>query len=414
MKRFVIFLNLWALGMVATTCGPGVGEGPYISAENTPLSDGKDSGSPGESMAAGDTDTDADSDTDNDTDTDSDADADADADGGMDTGSEIDTGNGCPTDLFNDEMIFYASDLLKDSRFVAMSNHCLLLKRDGVDGIQTMVVFTDPWNTGHVDTVVGMISDNTPVDLTCNPDTLEATVLFETDGGSTIYRVYGEEEELVELKGLEVLATRHLKGITRFLRTSDGGIDRVCAYGEGIYCSEGASGWSEWEEAAAPEEGIRFNDMSLLLIEEAWAVIAVGTNGRVQVEHPDGFHVLDSGTNEELLTVSGAGDIFIAAGQNGVIVHGTVESTEQRTLFEEDIVSLHWREARYFKGVTADGTVFEGSLINGDIAVCTDTIEAAEAPLDGLFWFCEAYENYLVLTETHLFGEYDCGTITVV
>jgi hypothetical protein len=62
----------------------------------------------------------------------------------------------------------------------------------------------------------------------------------------------------------------------------------------------------------------------------------------------------------------------------------------------------------------AEGTVFEGEVENGDITMCTESITRTEAPVGSFFWFCQFYENYVILTETHLLGEYDCGIITVV
>ena len=394
-------------GLLGTACGPGVAEGPVVGIvgdtdEPTGTGTGDDS-APGDTStgtaAAGDTGT-----------------AQA-IDTGTGTDSITETGTGtqdqCAGGIFNNNVVFRASDLLDRGRFVAMSVECLLLREEVTGGTRAMVVFTDPWESDGVRSTVEMVSTMEPLAITCHPDKREAIVLFDTGGGCAVYEVTEESGEFTALGNGGAFAVS-LKGIKRLMRTSYGGLNRVCAFGEGIVCADASSGWATWETVASFEVSGNVNDLNVMLIDEVWSMVAVGPQGRIIVENADTWRVLDTGTTADLLAVSTTGDYLTAAGRDGVFVHGTIDDLAPYTFFDEDVVSLYWWSDRFLKGVTADGTVFEGQIRDGELALCPVSLDLADPVSVSILMSCGDQEDYLIMTETLVLGTYDCSSIVVV
>jgi hypothetical protein len=116
---------------------------------------------------------------------------------------------------------------------------------------------------------------------------------------------------------------------------------------------------------------------------------------------------------ETLFAVAGNGDRFYAAGQFGLLVHGTLEETTWTTVIDGDIISLFWGFDDAFKGITRDGKVIEGRFDDEEITVCP--VAEIPGPLeDCLFMSCRGEENFVVLTQDALMGAYECTHPTVV
>jgi hypothetical protein len=407
--RTVIRLLILA-GLPAIACGPGVEEGPVV--ELVSDSDGATGTETGDDSAPGDTASG--------TGTEGETDTGQETEGETGTGEEIDSGtdSGAPTpcadEVFNNEKIFGAMDLLENGRFVAMSVECLLLREEVTGGTRTMVVFTDPWATGGVGSAVEMVSAMAPKAITCHPDYREAIVLFDTGGGSALYEVTEESGAFTALGDGEAFDGLTLTGIKRLRRTSNGRLNRVCAFGQGIVCADASLGLTAWETAVAFDVSGDINDLGLTLIDGAWSIVAVGPGGRILVESGDGWRLLNSGTTAELFAVSATEDTITAAGQGGVFVHGTIDGLTPRVFLEGDVVSLYWWSDRFLKGVTRDGTVFEGQMVDGALTLCSAAFELAEPVSASILLSCGNEEDYLIMTETLVLGTYDCSSIVVV
>ncbi len=390
------------LAMVAFAfgCGPGVAEGPVTDV-------GRDGG------RTGDTGTEDGIDTrtapPHDTGTTDTGTTDTE---GADAGA--DTGDGCGEEIFEDAVVFESNGLQPGARFVDMSSECLLLRQETIDGVRTTVVFTDPWEPGHIGATAEWTSPLEPVALTCHPENWEAAVLFRTAAGNVLYQMDGYGGDPALLAGEATFGGRSLTGIRRFMRTANGGVNRICAFGQGIFCADSAAGWTAWTETLPHVAGRYINDMGLLSIADAWSLVAVGSGGMILVEGAGGWQPVDSGTAEELLAVGTMGDTFTAAGRNGIFVHGTVDGPRRYTFFSEDVVSLYWWSDQFLKGVTAAGTVFEGTIRGGELSLCLTSVTLDEPVFTSVLLVCGDAENYLIMTDSLVLGAYDCAPMVIV
>lgn len=396
-----------ATAVLIVACGPGVGEGPLIRTDQDGLADSDTN--------PADVDSETGSDTVDETGSDDEVDTLTPPDTGVDTETEWEPGGPCDRDIYESNVVFSAETLLPGARFVSMNSDCLLLERAEADGrYRTGIVFTDPWEDDKIWNTVETVMEMRPKALTCHPESREAIVLFESDAGSALYDVSASSGTFNLLANTQLFSGLMLRGINRFMRTQNGGIDRICVFGNGIFCADDGGDALQWDIVIPPDEGVLFYDLSLLSIDGAWVMVAVGANGLILVEADDGWRALPTQTDADLLTVATANDLLTAAGQDGVIVHGTMDHIETYDVIDEDIISLHWFSDRYFKGITSEGTVFEGSVENGVFDLCVAQDRVPDGLVLDILGSCGGEETYLLMSESRVFGSYDCALIVIV
>ncbi len=384
------------------SCGPGLQEGflPVdISTEEKTLD--SDTGSDFESQTHFDSDTN----------TDSAPDSVEDADTNSDL---VDTLTSLECSDVSTYSVFFANNLLENSRFVAMSGNCLLLSLQEENGYRAAAVFTSPFADNNILSSFEASIPLPPKSIICRYDPVEkinSAFILATDGTeSAIYKLT-DDIGLFE----EIHRDSKLTGLARLLRTETPSIDEICAYGNGIKCSSKSSQWTQWKEELSPQANITVNRMTVMSCEEGWCYLAVGPKGGLYIHRQNEWKRIPVDTVEDLVAVSDRQGKFVAAGNNGTVVVGNAESAKASTIAEgKDILSLSWYEY-YFQGVTSDGYIVRGIAENDILtASCINPQQIEGNVVDAMYFVCEQAANYVILRQDSLIGDYDCSLISVI
>ena len=397
-RRFSVDTALVRLLFICLTvgaCGPGIEEGPLLQESQLPS---QEDGGP--NTAGADT-------------GDSDTDTRTDADAGADT-ETVTTLGGCDDDVFEEKTLIAADAILTDGEFVALGRNCLLATVS--DGTESHIAVTFA-NGQHIDFIEKTIEETfpgTPRAISCQSDIFAesdtAVVVMETETGSLIVEGNKETGEWRTL--LETAAS--FRGVEYIFRTEYYRYEKLCVYGEGIYCTEMAGDHLTWTEIHAPDEH-PFTDMTLIACGDAWCEVAVGPGGLVDIRKNGLWERKETGVEVDLLTASNTLDRFIAAGDDGVVILGTAETTPKTyTLFEDKrIVSLYFLDptADMIIGNTADGMVFQAKLTETEAVLCPNIHALSTQAIAGTFFKCEDADNYVVADPSALVGAFRCTTI---
>ncbi len=400
---------LVALCLGLAACGPGVAEGPLPLAAATD-SDDEDGRSTGDDDGPQETDDGETEGTDSETE---------DAGESL-TRGETDTMEGwCEDSLVVEETVVSAEALVPGAEFVAMGNDCVLLRKPEENGLLATVVFLSselpsPYEAKRVETV----SDSEPLSITCYEDPLlddrVAVVLMAgEDGEVTLMRASFDSGEITPMAGSESLAGVSLTRVVRLLRTAGNGINRLCAFGDGLFCLDLGDNDGEWVEEISPGEGGRFHDLGVLEQGEDWLLLVVGEEGRIEVGGPDGWRTLPAATDADLYTVTSWDRQWVAAGEGGVFVYGTLEEQTEAELLDGDVISINIWDDQPFTGITDAGGVFQGRISDQELLLCPQD-DLSLPLLDSLPAGCGSYESFLILTPESLIGDYGCEIVVTI
>lgn len=337
----------------------------------------------------------------------------------------IESACGDPGDLY--PALIAASQIDTDARIVALARNALLLERTR-SGIEEPVVwimdFEHPEDTherGRAELPSRPSSPIRPIGLAYNlesPFDMDlyarvAVVLLESDEGSALYeapmRPGGTETaDLVPMENGVLPTEGKLRGLTYLDEKVSGDdsayFDRLCAFGDGIFCFDGSS----WTTEIEPGSGAMFNDLGVLGVGENNYVIAVGDNGRIALDSAAGWRDMDSGTAENLMSVSVHIDRFTAVGSNGILVDGTADNAAACSVSSETLIAINRLGAEKIVGVTESGKVFTGRLddLRGELCYQGPSLGSA---IDARPHGCDSgNDNYLVITSDFLYGKIEC------
>jgi hypothetical protein len=401
MRSIQQILPLLLIAQVVQACGPGVEEGSLLgeSVFKTQQDGGQSNGT---GNPPGDTDSEIQSDT-------------------SSSSHFLDAGDTekCPNPLFDDTPMLTASDTLENGKYVSMGTNCLLSAAQTEAGSHLQVTFVNDRNGEIIAETVDETVPGTPADLTCHYNAAQekpkAVVLVNDDNGSTIYKI-DRALKIDRARDTWSLLFKgpRLSGINHLMNTRDTGYDKLCAFGNGVFCAE----WSDltdWEEVYPRDR--HYNDVTIVTCDGKWCEVAVGPNGLVELKRDAIREVIETGVDDNLLTVTNNESHYTAAGENGVVLHGTADAPPLafRPVPGKTIVSLQrYINSNLFMGATEDGTVFKGFLDHNDMRLCPYSHTLPTDAIDGTMFMCEVNPNFLVLTADHLIGPWSCRLIVIL
>jgi hypothetical protein len=185
----------------------------------------------------------------------------------------------------------------------------------------------------------------------------------------------------------------------------------VCAFGEGVACFNG----SEWWTALEPDSGSPVNAATVYKDDDTDFLIVAGDNGRLAIEHGDGFTEIETGTSANILSVKGGPEFLAAGAEDGSLVLMDSDELLVCPVVDEPIVLVRvdrwmildeWiREVTAF---TASGRVLE--LWGGGSEICEFEETLAGEPQDVIAWtpFPDVF-NTLVITEEVIYDRIEFG-----
>jgi hypothetical protein len=381
-----------------------------------------------------------------------DADADADTDTGTDADAGADSGAApaCPglvEDVCADAAPvrtltpLVTSAQLSVSAFVDFADLALLAWQDGPmkDGGGNAVIFA-----ADGDVMNGEVPQWAQVELPDDALPLQPVALADgaladassyrwtallCEGGGTACSLWSASDadedgtpELARIPGGEVPTGGELRGASFFGEWTAASGPAVCAFGDGVFCFDGAA----WTTEIAAGTGPLFNDFTCDRNGNGICAsyIAVGDGGRVATTSSGSESWFDrlEGTGGDLLAVSDAGNVIGGAGGElygrgacAVSQAGVVGlAAEWYALPSETPPDTPWVVP--IVGVTADRYLFFtnhqpdtgfGPLECG--ALAPDGAEDLGAVLGLRHVFCGIVPNLLVLTESALYGDWVCA-----
>jgi hypothetical protein len=400
MRGLVATRLAFLLWLLPLGCGPGVGEG-----------------FPGDGgVAEGDSDTDVDSDSDTDSDTDT------------DTGPPeyhecpVEMQSECQSEQPGIETLLEAVELGPDITFAGMGRNALIAARTVDETTSPLMVRMDfdeydgVESLGLAELAEPPTSSLTPVAVVGDLDSdifgYWALVLVEGDDGYSFMGTdvyYMETGELVPLPAVAPPATTELRGLIYLQqKVPDAAPDyeKVCAFGDGLFCFDG-SGWTTLIEPAA---GTSINDIGMIYFDGVYQLLAVGDDGWIAHRDGETWSAIDSGTAQDLLTVSVDDTVFTAAGREGTVVYGTAAETVACEIAEQTILVLSGIPDEGILGIFDTGPVFFWQLGEWGPTACltgADVPDALETRIVG----CDASLNLFVLTEAALYGGNECVVV---
>ena len=339
-------------------------------------------------------------------------------DGGLDSET---LSAACDSLPFETDNVADIETIHPNGTFISASNRCLLSTATDMNGTLTRVTFIDPeereFNLGMIEAIL----PGAPIDIVCYqdkhaPEYIAEIVVQEDSGGTPKSTVY--EGRLYENVFIPLFTTERLVGISAFSKISNSIYQRICAYGDGVFCTETQGDHLVWT-AERPQTGsTTYRALNIAPCGEAWCMVAVGEKGLVEIQNRAEWRQIETETNETLLTVTAFDDeTYIAAGEAGALLLGSVESPiplfTTRLSQTQDIVGLHLYEGHFY-GVTDNGIVFQGVNQMNELLICPETIELDIPALTSLLVVCPIDRRFIVLSGQSLIGQYNCDALVVV
>jgi hypothetical protein len=395
--RVAIPAALLLLLLLALSCGPGVGEG-------FPEKDAGDG-----------LDTDADSDSDTDT----------------DTSTSIQEWHDCPSEIDSDcevgqpglEPLLAADEIGPEISFVAMGRNALLAARTIDTVVEPLIVWMDFDEYEGIDSL-GLATLPTPPLTSIDPLAIagdldqdvfgfEAMALVEEDDGPTLLGSnvqLAETGDLVPVPNGDVPTTAELRGLVyvqQKVPQQDPQYNLVCAYGDGIFCFDGA----EWTTELPAGIGGPINDVGMLQVDER-RMLVVGDGGFLARDSASGWIELVSGTASDLLALSVDDEHFLAAGRDGAHVWGSAAETWSCPVGNGTAVTLSGVPDEGVSCVLDSGpiTYWTFGLDEYGPKLC-DTGAELSGVLDSRIVGCDASLNLFLLTAQGLFGGHECVAV---
>jgi hypothetical protein len=369
--------TLAALALAA--CGPGVEEGPIPAAEAN---------------------------------TGADTDVGTDVDTGSDTGTEADIATcpappfgACPESPDDAVPVLLAAEVEDGLVFVDADYETVLARRTVGGGAAPVVVVAavNPEEPAPVDAfwradLVGYDGATVePIGITTNLQEpfdaggARALVLARTPDGNALFRSdahLGGDGTLAAFPGGEVPGDGELRGLVYLRRKvidtspfeEDPRFNRVCAFGDGLYCFDGAG----WQTELPAGSGPALNAVAVIDEGDEAHVIAVGDDGRAVLETEGAWQELVLGPEVDLRAVGARGGRFTAAGGKGVVVDGTPEAQLVCQTYWTSLLSLNWVIGSaygyggdgvddfgdLFVALAGDGAILHGAVGDGEGMMC--------------------------------------------
>jgi hypothetical protein len=381
------------LALCAPGCGPGVGEGFP------------------DTVGA--------SDTDGDTDTDGDSDSDSDV--WHDCPPAIEPA--CAEEQPDLDLLLEAAEIGPDVAFVAMGRNALLATRSGAGVAQPLLVLMDFDEFEGVEALglaqlpappsEPLIAVGVAGDLDAEIFGFTAMALAADSSG---YALYGTSVEFAQTGDLEAVPggavptdaeLRGLAYLQQKVPQNDPQYELLCAYGDGVYCFDGA----QWAVEVPTGQGGPINDVGMLLADER-RMLVVGDGGFLARDSGAGWLVLQSGSASDLLAVSVDDELFVAAGRDGALVWGTPSEIHPCAVDGGTVVTLSGVPDEAVAAVYADGPIasFSYGLDEHGPRLC-QTGAAVDGALDSRIVGCDSSQNLFVLTAAALNGGSECAVV---
>jgi hypothetical protein len=382
MRAFISYSPSLAAALCLIACGPGVEEGPI------PLP-------PASTDSATESDT-------------------GDEDGGDTETVDTEPKDWCATPTIENRSAIVVADILPGGQFVAMGNNCLLAVRQEQTGYTATVAFLSPEGNNSILSTFEATVPKVPRALVCRSSAAEKTntahVITSDETSSVVY-------EVVDEIGVwnNVFEGRKLMGARWLVRTAEPSIDKICVFGDGIYCADTSSGWMDWQEVHASTGDIVVFDMTVITCDEGWCPVAVGGKGSVFIQHNSVWTEAAVETESDLISVADSADTFAAVGNDGALIFGDSNSVFSNVIMNgADLVSLYFDDGLRFKGATKDGAVFQGEIANDNsVYICPNPTMVTGPLKDGMIISCGNVDNFMALRSDALIGSYNCAIVTV-
>jgi predicted small lipoprotein YifL len=369
MTRLLLAAAATAALSALSGCGPGVGEGPI---RTPPPDDTADSG----------------------TDSDSDSDSDADSGTAAPTCPEFPPVE-CPDDeLDPPALLLEASAVGPNLELVDLDNDALLARRETDAGVTSIVVAAQldaeeealPLVLGVAELAFDDGGPATPVALATrlaapfDDGGTNAVILVEASGAYALYgstAAPGEDGVITALPNGGVPTTGEARGLVYLRNKVDGDLaelpemNRVCAFGDGLFCFDGA----DWLEEIPAGAGAPLSAVTVLDDGLEGQTVAVGDGGRIAVKTGGAWQELDLGDDADLAAASAHPGRFTAAG-DGLLVDGDADGQLVCAEGGGSFVSLNWSidlaepGASYFIALSATGEILRGSVGEGAGELC--------------------------------------------
>jgi len=400
-----------ACALAAAACGPGVEEGPIPP-------------------ATADTDVDSGADTD----TDTDADTDSDIVPATCPQGPLEWCSWTP-DAAHLELL--AADVEDGLTFVDADYETVLGRRTVLEVPAPVVIVgaVDGENPEPLDAFwradlaeydgvpVVPIAITTRLDAPFDEGGARALILARTPSGNSLFRSdahIGFDGTITPFPGGAVPGSEALRGLVYLRRKvidsspfeADPKFNRVCAFGDGLFCFDGTT----WTTEVPAGSGASLNAVAVIDEGDTAHIIAVGDDGRAVVETDGEWQELSLGVVVDLHAVSAHEGRFTAAGGKGVMIDGTLEDQLVCQLYERALTSLGWimgppsesddggveaPSDDLFVALATDGAILHGDIGVGEGSIC-DSGDAIPGAMLGRMLDID----YYVLTPQALFVRY--------
>lgn len=296
--------------------------------------------------------------------------------------------------------------------FMDMGDNCVLAVRSEKDGLIPSLIFPSKW-WGDGEPLI--VNESTSV----VPTEFQQMKLVGTDVmmcSDTICRLgkfvpTGEEKKYTFV--VEMLPAFNGAVMANWEVLSKH--DVLCAYGDGVFCYVDDT----WEQLVAPQTGESFLGISAIAsVDETLAFVAVGESGRFGM-YQDGVWVEQMiGDGENLVQVEVYDNRISMATSGGALIYGDFNNRSFDLLHRCVPGNLSFRFAELWfdgswvdlpgkiHGVTPDGRYVQGQVQQNDALCQTDTL--FENVKDASFHPCVAANNFIVVTNTAVYGSYKC------